>query len=406
MTLGMMASDIEQRVDFNAMRKYKLGRVQQQLEEKGLGAIICFDPDNIRYATSTALGEWSRDKFVRWCVVPRRGEPFLFEVGTAGEVKSDLCPWLKVEHIRPGGGWLRGANVAAGNQLMVQATAGKIRAALEECNVQSMPVGIDVLDMYILDGLKKAELDIVNGWDVMWDARRIKSPDELKLIELSASLADGCWEHIVDGIRPGVKESEIVANAYGWLMKNGADRITGINCVSGVRSNPHPHDCSDRMIRPGDMVFIDIMSHYLGYATCYYRTFVTTKATQKQKDLYKKANDWLLEAVDVVKPGITTSDIAERFPTAKELGYPNEYAAVGLCIGHGIGLSIHEKPFITRVLIDHPTPIEAGMHFALETFAGEGDDGARIESQIIVTDSGHKVITQWPSDDLMVCSPR
>ena len=406
MTYGMMATDMERRIDFDAMRKFKFARIQAQLEEKNLGGVICFDPDNVRYATSTTLGDWSRDKYVRWCVVPRGGEPVLFEVGTAGDVKKQLCPWLKTENIQAGGGWLRGANVSTGNELAVMLTAAKIKAALEPYKVLELPIGIDTADLYILEGLKAQGMNIVNGWDAMWDARVIKSPEELQLIETAASIADGCWEHIVDKIRPGVKESEIVGEIYGWMMKNGCERLTGVNCVSGSRSNPHPHDFSDRMIRPGELVFIDIMGHYLGYGTCYYRTFCTTKATEKQKDLYKKAYEWLQRSIEVVKPGITTADIAKQWPTAQEMGYPDEFAASGLCIGHGIGLSIHEKPFITRILIDVPSVIEENMHFALETFAGDGEDGARIESQLIVTKDGNKVITKWPCEELMICAPR
>ena len=406
MTLGTMASDVEQRIDFDGLRRYKQERIQAQLKEKDLGAILCFDPDNVRYATSTTLGDWHRDKFVRWCLVPREGDPVLFEIGTAGEVKKALCPWLKPENVRGATGWLRGANVAGGTAVAVGVSVARIKGALEEYRVHDMPVGIDTADLYILEGLEKGGLNVVNGWDAMWDARLIKSPEELKIIEMSAALADGCYQHVVDKIRPGVRESEIVAEIYGWLFRNGCDRVTGVNCVSGPRSNPHPHDFSDRMIRPGELVFIDIMSHLLGYGTCYYRTFVTTKATQKQKDLYKKAYDWLQAGLDVIRPGITTTDIASQWPTAEEMGYPDEVAAAGLCVGHGIGLSIHEKPFITRVFIDHPTPIQANMHFALETFAGDGDDGARIESQVVVTEDGHKVITHWPCEELMVCSPR
>lgn len=406
MTLGVMATDVEQRIDFDAMRKYKFERIQAQLEDKDLGAIVCFDPDNIRYLTSTVLGEWSRDKYVRYCVVPRGGNPVLFEVGSAALVKKQLCPWLEQENIVPGGGWNRGANDPAGNISATDTVVAKIKSVLDRNNVTKMPLGVDITDMYILAAYQRAGLNIVNGWDVLWDARVIKSPDELKIIETSASLVDGCWEHIVDNIRPGVRESELVGDIHGWLYKHGCDRVTGVNCVSGPRANPHPHDFSDRMIRPGELVFIDIMSSYLGYSTCYYRTFATTRATQKQKDLHKKAYDWLQKSVDIVRPGITTADIANQWPTAQELGYPDEAAAFGLCIGHGIGLSIHEKPFISRRLNDHPTLIEAGMHFALETFAGDGDDAARIESQIIVTETGHKVITRWPCEELMICAAR
>ena len=406
MTLGIMQSDVEQRIDFAKMREYKIKRIQDQLAQKDLGAVLLFDPDNVRYASSTALGEWSRDKFMRWCVVPREGEPYLFEMGSAVKVKNVLAPWLPLDNVRASSSWNRGAVGPGCVDNAVNATAANIKAALDQCKVSDMPIGVDTLDLYILEGLKNAGLNIVNGWDVMWDARIIKCPEELAIIETAASIADGCYEHIVDKIRPGVKESDIVADIYGWLLSHGCDRVTGVNCVSGPRSNPHPHDYSDRMIRPGELVFIDIMGHYLGYGTCYYRTFATTKATQKQKDLYKKAYDWVQASIEAVKPGATTAEVADTWPSAKDLGFPNEMAALGLCVGHGIGVSIHEKPIISRFFNDYPTVLEPGMHFALETFCGEGGDGARIEQQVIVTETGNKVITQWPCEELMVCSPR
>ena len=406
MTLGMMATDVEQRIDFDAMRRYRLARVREQMEKYDLGALLCFDLDNIRYITNTHLAEWARGKYFRWCVLPRDGEPVLYEVGTAAIVKRELCPWLKPENIRPSMPWHRGANVRELNVELARKAVGEVKAILEQHGVADMPIGVDEMELYLVDALQNAGLRIANGYDPMFDARVIKSPEELKIIEMSASLVDGVYAQIVDFIRPGVRENEIVAKIAGWLIEHGVDRISGINCVSGPRSNPHPHDYSDRMIRPGDLVFIDIMSHYLGYATCYYRTFAVTRATQRQKDVYKTAYDWLQASIEVVRPGITTADIAAQWPTAKELGYADETEAFALALGHGIGLSHHEKPWISRAYsLDYPVPVEAGMHFALETFYGEEDDGARIESQIIVTEDGHKVITQWPCEELMTLNP-
>jgi len=407
MTLGMMASDVEQRIDFDAMRKYKLNRVQEQMQKYDLGALICFDPDNIRYITSTNLAEWARDKFIRWCVLPKEGEPVLFELGTAGEVKKKLCPWLDEQNIRPSRPWLRGANLRPVVDFMTTLAAADMLSVLKDNGVAVMPIGVDLVDLYILEALKGQGLNVVNGWDALWDARLIKSLEELQIIEQSAALVDACYEQIVDAIRPGVRENEIVAMIYSWLINNGCDRITGVNCVSGPRSNPHPHDYSDRMIRPGDLVFIDIISHYLGYATCYYRTFAVTFSTPLQEKVYDRAHQWLQSSIEVVKPGATTKDIASQWPGAKELGFQDEIQAAGLEVGHGLGLSNHEKPFISRALsLDNPEKIQPGMHFALETFAGEGNEGARIESQIIVTEEGHRVITKWPCDKLMVCNPR
>ena len=407
MTLGTMATDVEQRIDFDAMRRYRLARARAQMEKYDLGALLCFDNDNIRYITGTHLAEWTRGKYFRWCLLPRGGEPVLFEVGTAAVVKRHLCPWLKPENIRLAVTWNRGANVRAVNVALVGDAVSQIKKILEEHRVADLPVGVDEVEMYLMEGLRQVGLKVGNGYDAMFDARLIKSPEELLVIELSASLVDGVYSHIFDFIKPGVKECEVVGRISGWLIEHGADRISGINCVSGPRSNPHPHDYSDRMIRPGDLVFIDIMSHYLGYATCYYRTFAVTRATQRQKDVYRRTMDWLQASIDVVKPGVTTADIARQWPSAQELGYASEAEAFALAVGHGIGLSHHEKPWISRAYsLEHPVPVEEGMHFALETFYGEGDDGARIESQVIVTKTGHKVITLWPCEDLMVCNPK
>lgn len=406
MTYGMAATDVEQRIDFDAMRRYKLRRVQEQLAQKDLGALVCFDPDNIRYITSTNLNEWARDKVVRWCVLPREGEPVLFELGTAQVAKKLLCPWLKPENVRSSKPWMRGAISPALVERNVTAAVADIKAVLEENGVADLRIGVDVVDLYLLQAMKDARLQVVNGWDAMWDARMIKCQEELQLIELSAALADACWENIVDAIKPGARECELVGKIQGWLLANGCDRITGVVCVSGPRSNPHPHDYSDRMIRPGDPVFIDIISHYLGYSTCYYRTFAASYAHPKHKEVYQRAMEWLQASIDVVRPGITTADIANQWPTAQQLGMKSEQEALGLAVGHGLGLSNHEKPFISRSLTGSPTVLEPGMHFALETFCGEGKYGARIEQQVIVTETGYRVITKWPCEDLMVCNPR
>lgn len=407
MTLGMMASDVEQRVNFDAMRKYRLARAREQMEKYDLGALLCFDQDNIRYITNTHLAEWARGKFWRWCLLPRDGEPILYEVGTAAVVKRELCPWLKPENVRTAVTWNRGANVREVNVKLSRSAIAEVKRVLKEHRVADLPVGVDELEGYTLDAMQDAGLRVANAYDPMFDARIIKSPDELKLIEVSASMVDGVYAQLFDDIKPGVRECELVGKIYGWLIANGADRISGVNCVSGPRSNPHPHDYSDRMIRPGELVFIDIMSHYLGYATCYYRTFAVTRSTQRQRDVYKRALDWLQASIDVVRPGVTTADVARVWPSAKELGYADEAAAFALALGHGIGLSHHEKPWISRAYsLDHPVTLEAGMHFALETFYGEGDDGARIESQVIVTPDGHKVITKWPCEELLVCNPK
>jgi len=401
-----MATDVEQRVDFDALRRYKLKRLREQMDKYDLGAMVFFEPDNIRYATSTWLNDWASDKFGRWAVLPREGDPVLFESGSAKQRKRELCPWLKPENVRPARRWKRGCFPHEANLKFSKDIIEDVKVVLSDNHVLKMPVGLDIADLFLTTQFQNSGLNIVPGWPAMFEARKIKSSEELKLLEISASLVDCAYQQIFDFIRPGVRENEVVAKAYGWLLEHGANRITGMNCVSGPRSNPNSHDYSDRMIRPGDLVFMDIMSHYLGYGTCYYRTMAVTKATQKQRDVYRRALDDLLRALDAIKPGATTAEVAAVWPKAEDQGFKDEVDAQGTQSGHGVGLTIHERPFIYRIMsLDYPEVIEPGMHIALETFYGEGADGARIEIQVVVTETGKRVITQFPWHELVVCAP-
>src|SRR3990170_1778182 len=171
MTLGTMATDVEQRIDFDAMRRYRLARARAQMEKYDLGALLCFDNDNIRYITGTHLAEWTRGKYFRWCLLPRGGEPVLFEVGTAAVVKRHLCPWLKPENIRLAVTWNRGANVRAVNVALVGDAVSQIKKILEEHRVADLPVGVDEVEMYLMEGLRQVGLKVGNGYDAMFDAR-------------------------------------------------------------------------------------------------------------------------------------------------------------------------------------------------------------------------------------------
>jgi Xaa-Pro aminopeptidase len=175
--------------------------------------------------------------------------------------------------------------------------------------------------------------------------------------------------------------------------------------VSGDRCNPHPHVFSDRLLRPGDQAFFDIIHSFMGYRTCYYRTFNVGGVSHAQLDAYKRCREWLDAAIELVRPGMTTDRIAETWPTAAELGFPDEETCFGLQFGHGIGVGLYEPPMISRVhSLDHPVEIEEGMVFALETYcaAADGRSAARIEEEVVVTASGCEVITRFPAEELLV----
>ena len=153
------------------------------------------------------------------------------------------------------------------------------------------------------------------------------------------------------------------------LFELGSEQVEAINAVSGDRCNPHPHVFSDRLLRPGDQAFFDVIHSFMGYRTCYYRTFNVGGVTRSQIDAYKQCREWLDDAIALVRPGTTTDQIARVWPTAQELGFPDEQSCFGLQFGHGLGVGLYEAPMISRVhSLDQPTEIQEGMVFALETY--------------------------------------
>jgi Xaa-Pro dipeptidase len=188
----------------------------------------------------------------------------------------------------------------------------------------------------------------------------------------------------------------------------GSDQVEAINAVSGERCNPHPHNFSDRMIRPGDQAFFDIIQSFNGYRTCYYRTFGVGSATGPQRDAYARAREWMDAAIAMVKPGVATDEIARVWPAATEFGFADEMAAFGLQFGHGVGLGLHERPIISRLnSLSDPIEVLPGMVFALETYcpASDGFSAARIEEEVVVGESGVHVITKFPAQDLVIANP-
>ena len=400
---GTMGVDFESRVEFDRMRRYRIARAKQALERSECGALLLFDVNNIRYVTATKIGEWERDKLARFALLAKGQEPIVWDFGSAAVHHRLYSPWLLKEHCKAGLVGLRGT-VPPSFGLMKH-HAEEIASILKEAGVHKLPVGVDIIEPPMMFELEKTGLKIVDGQQIMLEAREIKNIDEVALLTRAAAMVDGVYQQIYEELRPGVKESTIVANANRFLYENGSDDVEAINAISGERCNPHPHNFTDRMIRPGDQAFFDVLQSYVGYRTCYYRTFNVGRATPAQFDAYKVCRDWLDKAIELIKPGVSTDKVAKVWPKAQDFGFPDELAAFGLQFGHGLGLNLHERPIISRVCsLEHPMEIKEGMVFALETYcpAKDGYSAARIEEEIVVTNKGGIVISLFPAEELPI----
>ena len=402
---GRMAVDFEERVNFQRLHAYRLARTRQALEASRLGAVLLFDINNIRYLTGTMIGEWARDKFSRYALLPGTAEPYVWDFGSAAKHHRMFCPWLQHDHCRAGMVGLRGA--VAPDAGLFRRAAAEIKALLDDHGVGNMPLGIDVAEPPMIFALQELGVEVRDAQQVMLDARECKSMDEIMLLNIAASMVDGCYQKIVEALKPGIRENEIVALANKVLYEMGSDDVEAINAVAGERCNPHPHNFTDRLIRPGDQAFFDIIQSFMGYRTCYYRTFNVGRATASQRDAYKRAREWIDAAIHAIKPGVTTDKVAKLWPKAQEFGFDNEMECFGLQFGHGLGLGLHERPIISRLVsLDHPIEIKEGMVFALETYcpASDGFSAARIEEEVVVTNKGARVITLFPAEELFVAN--
>jgi len=280
---------------------------------------------------------------------------------------------------------------------------------MHEQGLSTEPIGVDVIEMPILSALQEEGLTVVDGQQVFLEARRIKSVDEIGLLAQACSMVDAAYDELYAFLRPGVRENECVGLVSKVLYGLGSEYVEGVNAISGERCSPHPHVYSDRIVRPGDPAFFDILHSHMGYRTCYYRCFAVGSASPAMRDAYVRCREYMDLAIAAVKPGATTADIVSLWPTAEEFGFANEEAAFALQYGHGVGLAIWEKPIFSRLVsLDHPEVLEQGMVFALETYwpASDGWSAARIEEEVVVTADGCEVITKFPAEELLIAGQR
>ena len=428
-TFGTNGVDWEERVRFDRLRDERLARLKAELERSDLGAVLAFDFSNIRYMSATHIGTWAMDKLIRFSLLTRNSDPIVWDFGSAAKHHQLSNPWLGTttaemdadphaphhgakrpraeSGARAGISTLRGAfSPEAG---IADSVAAKIKRELEKFGLLGEPLGVDVIELPILFALQQAGVTVADGQQVFLNARSIKTQDEVTLLTQAASMVDAAYDRLYEFLRPGVRENETVGLVSKTLYDLGSEYVEGVNAISGERCSPHPHVYSDRIIRPGDPAFFDILHSFNGYRTCYYRTFAVGSASPAQNDAYKRAREYMDRAIALVRPGATTADIVSVWPKAEEFGFPDEEAAFALQYGHGVGLSIWEKPIFSRLVsLEHPETLHEGMVFALETYwpSADGIGAARIEEEVVVTATGCEVITKFPAEDLLVAGQR
>ena len=250
------------------------------------------------------------DKLIRFCLLPQDGEPIIWDFGSAARHHKLYSPWLGEERSRAGISTLRGAVEGR-----AESVAEKIRVELEQHGLLDEPVGVDIVELPVLFALAAGRRSqVVDGQALMQDVRKIKTQDEITLLNTACAMVDAAYDELYRAMKPGFRENDCVALVNKVLFELGSEHVEGVNAISGERCAPHPHVFTDRMLRPGDPAYFDILHAYNGYRTCYYRTFAVGSASRALVDAYKRCRDILDHAISMIRPGVTTAEVVEIVP--------------------------------------------------------------------------------------------
>jgi Xaa-Pro aminopeptidase len=407
-SFGSVGMDWQERINWQRMREYRLARARAAMKRHGLGAILCMYDENVRYITSTLTPGWCRLKpGLRYAIIVEGKEPILFEQGDIGIHVEKHSPWIPKENIRHSYSWIKGAaGPASENQ--VQKFVKALLEAMEEAGVKDQPLGVDFIDINMLRAFERAGINWTDGMTPMMEARSVKNQDEQEAMRIVGAIGAALHYEFSKFLKPGLTENQVTAFGMKYLYDfPGMEDVEDIIVSSGPNAWPNWRNFSDRIIRPGEIVIIDLAAlTWNGFKSCYYRTYcVGGKPTAEHKEYYDLALTWLNDSIEAVRPGATTRDIASRWPSAQETwGYEDEDQAAANLWGHGLGLAQYDMPVISRIWsLDYPQEIQEGMVFALETQHGKVHDfGVRIEEMIIVQKDGPELITTFPVNEITV----
>jgi len=406
---GKYAVDYEQRVDYDRLRRERLQRAKDQINKDGLGAIVTWNDANIRYMTSYYVTTPLRPLEAQFVFCPRNGDPHLIGGGTPSEVERRM-PWMKGRVHGPVG--LPKPAASTPDHPVILKVVDQIAGLMAQYGVEKETLGIDGTELSYLyvEAFKKKGIKAVYAKPTMDLARMIKTPDEIALMRITSANSEKAFARIIEAIEPGIRECDLVSIGIQALYEEGDDHTEDLVCMSGFNTNPYGWSFTDKPIRPGDLVYVDIDgASYQGYKSCVYRTFCCGKANQEQKDLYAECVEMLYAGMSVIKDGNTDYQLLEKWPQSPSYwGYENWNDIGPYAIGHGLGLSLHDKPFFNQQNKHAGMPeqkFQEGMVLAIETYTGKkgGKYGVRLEEMVLVTKDGYELLTLFPIKELIEC---
>jgi Xaa-Pro aminopeptidase len=397
---AMWLSDTEPpSIDTVKLRCERLARLRHWMKGAEYGAILLFDPYNQRYATGSRnmFGYFLRNS-TRYFFLPAEGPIILFEYPQSYHVSTKL---ETVDEARPSK--LVWSSVSGRDDETAGPFAAEIAELMRIHANGTRKIGMDRCSHIQALALEKRGLEVHDCQGEILAVRAVKTPEEIKCLQVSMTGAEAAVAAVRDGIRPGVSENELFAIMYHEVIRQGGEFIETRLLTSGQRTNPWFNEASGRRVRPGELVALDTDTiGCFGYYSDFSRTFRCGpgKPSAYQKMLYRMSFDQVKHNIDIIAPGVSFREVGERAWTIPERFVDQRYTSVM----HGVGMH-GETPFIAHAM-DFETygregMLEPGMVVSVESYVGEkgGGEGVKLEEEVLVTDQGPVLISRFPYED-------
>lgn len=387
--------------DLQAMRRYRLDRLVRRLHERDYGAILLYDPLNIRYASDTTnMQLWNAHNPFRACFVAADGYMCVWDFKRIGDLLTSFNPLVK-DTFRGSASFFYFSN---GDGTRENATnfAKEIEDLMREHCPGNRRLAVDKIMVHGLRALEARGIEVMEGEEVTEKARVVKGPDEIKAMRCAMVACEHAMDEMRLVARPGAAEDEIWAELHKGNIKRGGEWIETRLMASGPRTNPWFQECGPRIVKEGELLGYDTdLVGVYGMCVDISRTWFIGEGdpTAEQKKLHRIALEHIRENTAMLGPGIPFRDLTFGGHQLPEKYVEQRYGAKM----HGVGLC-DEWPLIVyptdwrEGLFDYVT--EPGMVLCVEVYLGEvgGAEGVKLEDQVLITEDGHELLSRYPFD--------
>jgi Xaa-Pro dipeptidase len=400
---GQFNVGYESRLDTQALRRERVEKAQSARRAAGLDALLVWKDENVRYLTDLRPQLIAGKSTVLNGALLIDGEaPILFCSGGEKDRVERTMPWITEAHIAP---------IMEERSLIESFVERVVGPALSDRGLEGCRLGIDETSIMFLEEMARRlpNVTIVDGDTPMQGCRKIKLPGEIILLEEATAIGDAVTASAVRAVREGLRENDVAADAMQTLYRLGGEysHVTTPFVASGEHMSPPNRISSDKIIRNGDLVFIDIGAAWSGYYGDVARTTICGKPSRRQQEIYTAVHAGLQAGIAEMRPGRTNVDAAKAVRSAAaEFNLSDRF--LSLFMAHGVGIGSNEPPYIGENLPGSPEyEFEPGMVFALEPLIWvdgvRGGGGVRLEEMVLITDAEAHVMSRAAfCDELLI----